>query len=38
VGTVEDMEGVAVFMASRHSDYMTGHALVMDGGHTIFPV
>lgn len=38
VGTAEDMEGVAVFMASRHSDYMTGHALVMDGGHTIFPM
>lgn len=38
VGTVEDMEGVAVFMASRHSDYMTGHALVMDGGHTIHPL
>ena len=37
VGTVEDMEGVAVFMASRHSDFMTGHALVMDGGHTIHP-
>ncbi len=37
LGTVEDMEGVAVFMASRQSDYMTGHALVMDGGHTIHP-
>ena len=37
VGTVEDMEGVAVFLASRHSDFMTGHALVMDGGHTIHP-
>jgi len=37
VGRVEDMEGVAVFMASRHSDFMTGHALVMDGGHTIHP-
>ena len=36
-GAVEDMEGVAVFLASRHSDYMTGHALVMDGGHTIHP-
>jgi|TARA_B110000091_G_scaffold159366_1_gene169759 NAD(P)-dependent dehydrogenase (short-subunit alcohol dehydrogenase family) len=38
VGAVEDMEGVAVFMASRHSNYMTGHALVMDGGHTIYPL
>ena len=38
VGTVEDMEGVAVFLASRHSDYMTGHGLVMDGGHTIHPM
>ena len=37
VGKVEDMEGVAVFLASRHSDLMTGHALVMDGGHTIHP-
>lgn len=37
VGTVEDMEGVAVFLASRHSDFMTGHAMVMDGGHTIHP-
>ena len=37
VGRVEDMEGVAVFLASQHSDYMTGHALVMDGGHTIHP-
>jgi NAD(P)-dependent dehydrogenase (short-subunit alcohol dehydrogenase family) len=38
VGTVEDMEGVAVFLASRHSDYMTGHAMVIDGGHTIYPL
>ena len=38
VGTVEDMEGVAVFLASRHSDYMTGEAMVMDGGHTIHPL
>ena len=37
VGRVEDMEGVAVFLASRQSDFMTGHALVMDGGHTIHP-
>ena len=38
VGTAEDMEGVAVFMASRLSDYMTGHALVVDGGHSIHPL
>ena len=38
VGRLEDMEGVAVFLASRHSDYMTGHDLVMDGGHTIHPM
>ncbi len=37
LGSVEDMEGVAVFMASRHSDYMNGQGIVMDGGHTIFP-
>ncbi len=34
----EDMEGVAVFLASQESDFMTGHALVMDGGHTIHPL
>jgi NAD(P)-dependent dehydrogenase (short-subunit alcohol dehydrogenase family) len=33
-----DMEGVAVFLASKESDFMTGHALVMDGGHTIHPM
>lgn len=38
VGEAEDMEGVAVFMASRHSDFMTGHALMMDGGMTIHPL
>ena len=38
VGCLEDMEGVAVFMASQHSNYMTGHGLVMDGGHTIHPI
>lgn len=37
LGTVEDMEGVAVFLASRHSDYMNGQGIIMDGGHTIFP-
>lgn len=37
VGELKDMEGVAVFLASPLSEYMTGHALVMDGGHTIHP-
>ncbi|MBT43125.1 MAG: hypothetical protein CMF12_11425 [Idiomarina sp.] len=37
-GCVEDMEGVAVFMSSSESDFMTGHALVMDGGATIYPL
>lgn len=38
LGTSDDMEGVAVFLASRHSDYMTGQTLIMDGGHTIHPL
>lgn len=38
VGTLEDMEGVAVFLASQHSNYVTGESIVIDGGHTIFPI
>ena len=38
IGTLEDMEGVAVFLASKHSDFMTGQGIIMDGGHTIFPI
>lgn len=38
IGTLEDMEGIAVFLASKHSDFMTGQSIVMDGGHTIFPM
>jgi NAD(P)-dependent dehydrogenase (short-subunit alcohol dehydrogenase family) len=38
IGTLEQMEGVAVFLASKHSDYMTGQGIVLDGGHTIFPM
>nr|WP_249315634.1 SDR family oxidoreductase [Bacillus sp. FJAT-49711] len=32
LGKVEDLHGAAVFLASRASDYMIGHVLVIDGG------
>lgn len=38
IGTLAQLEGVAVFLASRHSDYMTGQGLVLDGGHSIHPL
>lgn len=38
IGTLEDMEGPAVFLASKESDFMTGRCLVLDGGHTIHPM
>lgn len=37
-GTLEQMEGVAVFLASKYSDYMTGQGIILDGGHTIHPM
>ncbi|MEM1112105.1 MAG: SDR family oxidoreductase [Pseudomonadota bacterium] len=38
IGELEDMEGVAVFLASRESDFMTGQSLLLDGGHTLHPM
>lgn len=31
-GTPEDLQGAVVFLASRASDYVNGHVLVVDGG------
>jgi NAD(P)-dependent dehydrogenase (short-subunit alcohol dehydrogenase family) len=38
IGQLEDMEGIAVYLASRESRFMTGQSLILDGGHTIFPM
>ncbi len=34
LGQPSDIAGAAVFLASSESDWMTGHCLVVDGGHT----
>ncbi|WP_108812160.1 SDR family oxidoreductase [Sphingorhabdus sp. Alg231-15] len=38
IGELEDMEGAAVFLASKESDFMTGQGIVLDGGSTIYPL
>jgi NAD(P)-dependent dehydrogenase (short-subunit alcohol dehydrogenase family) len=38
IGRLEDMEGIAVYLASKESRFMTGQCLTLDGGHTIFPL
>lgn len=38
IGKLEDMEGVAVYLASDESDFMTGRCMILDGGHTIHPM
>lgn len=35
IGEPEEFAGIAVFLASSASDYMTGQALVLDGGLTV---
>jgi enoyl-[acyl-carrier-protein] reductase (NADH) len=32
------MEGVAVFLAAEESRMITGQSIVVDAGHTIFPM
>ena len=34
-GQPEDLAGVAVFLASRASDFVTGVALAVDGGYSV---
>lgn len=34
-GTIEDMSGIAVFLASPASDFVTGAAIPVDGGYSI---
>ena len=35
LGTAEEMAHVAVYLASDESDYMTGSAIISDGGFTL---
>jgi len=34
VGQPEEVSGAVVFLASKASDYMTGHVMLVDGGWT----
>ncbi len=34
-GSIEDIEGIAVFLASRASDFVTGVAIPVDGGFSV---
>lgn len=38
IGTLKDMEGIAVYLASDASNFMTGQSIVLDGGHMVHPM
>ena len=35
IGNTEDLQGAAVFLASKASDYVTGQTIYVDGGWLI---
>ena len=37
MGEPEDVANAAVWLASDHSDYVTGATLFVDGGMTLYP-
>jgi len=37
IGEVDDIGNAAVWLASDHSDYVTGTSLIIDGGMTLYP-
>ena len=37
IGEPEDIARTAVWLASDHTDYITGTSLVVDGGMTLYP-
>ena len=38
LGTIDDMQGISVFLAAPASNFVTGQSLVIDGGQSIFPM
>jgi NAD(P)-dependent dehydrogenase (short-subunit alcohol dehydrogenase family) len=34
VGEIEDIVGACIYLGSKASDYVTGHLLILDGGHS----